>query len=107
MTTGISQPFIRASDPAAAHARACVAQSWLLFSRVEPMLAPQLLRSPSSAMAVLHRICRPMMGSIVVNGTVSANVMMSFTLRTLLSCKLSSALAVSGFCSRTAPSFSM
>ena len=53
MTTGISQPFIRASDPAAAHARACVAQSWLRSSRVEPMLAPQLLRRPSSAMAQL------------------------------------------------------
>ena len=107
MTTGISQPFMRASEPAAAHARAWVSGSSPASSRVEPMLAPQLLRRPSSAMAVLHRICRPMRGSMVSNGTVSANVMMSFTLRTLLSCKLSSALAVSGFCSRTAPSFSM
>ena len=68
------------------------------------MLAPQLLRRPSSAMAVLQAICLPITGSMRSNGT---NVMMSFTLRTLLSCKLSSALAVRGFSSRTSPSLSM
>ena len=107
MTTGISQPFIRASDPAAAHARACVAQSWLLSSRVEPMLAPQLFCSPSAAMAVFFSICRPTVGRMLSKGTVSANVMMSCTLRTDLSCRLSSALPVTGSSRRIFPSFSI
>ena len=82
MTTGISQPFMRASEPAAAQARAWVAQSVPPCSRVEPMLAPQLFRSPSAAMAVFFSICRPTVGRITSMGMVSANVMMSLTFST-------------------------
>ena len=57
MTTGISHPFIRASDPAAPQARASVSMPLSVESRVEPMLAPQSPRSPSAAMAPLHASC--------------------------------------------------
>lgn len=43
MMTGSSQPFMQASDPAAAQARACVAgSSGFLARRIFPIVAPQL-----------------------------------------------------------------
>ena len=104
MTTGISQPFIRASDPAAAQARASVSTSPPESSRVEPMLAPQSPRRPSRAMAVLHSSCRPTDSSMRETSTVSAKVRISRTFSTPLSCKLSSAESEWGFSSRTSPS---
>ena len=71
------------------------------------MLAPQSPRSPSAAMALLHASCRLMQGRIRSMSTVSIKVRMSFTFRTLLSWRLASAEALSGFSSSTRPSFSM
>ena len=57
MTTGISQPFIRASEPAEAYARAFSFAVALPppSSRV-PIAAPYCPRKPTSAMAVLSAI---------------------------------------------------
>ena len=100
-TNGISQPFIRASDPAAAQARASVSTSPPDSSSVEPILAPQSPRRPSRAMAVLQSIWRPTESSMRETSTVSAKVRISRTFSTLLSCKLSSAESEWGFSSRT------
>ena len=70
------------------------------------MLAPQLVRRPSWAMAVLHWICCSSRGETRSRSTVSANSRMSATRSTLLSVRLSSAESLTGFSSSAVPSFS-
>ena len=107
MTTGISQPLMRASLPAAAQARAStLMSSGYSASRVEPMLAPQLLRRPSSATARLHDTCFSSRSETRLTSTVLANSRMSFTLRTLLSVRLSSAESENSFSITALPSSS-
>ena len=77
MTTGMAQPLMRASDPAAAAARALQEMSWgRLLSRVEPMLAPQRLVRPSREMAWLVSICLVMSSSTSESFTSWANSQM-------------------------------
>ena len=73
MMTGMGQPLILASDPAAALAQARDFTSCPQFSRmVLPTRTPQRLSRPSWEMAVLQRTCSARMSSTSEISTVLA-----------------------------------
>ena len=80
ITTGISQPLIRASDPAAAAALARTATSSPYRPRrVLPTSAPQPPFNPSSEMALLYATWRLKIDSTSFTSRQSANSMISLT----------------------------